>query len=382
MRATPNYGVVQGSSPRQGAMEGYTVRAVVLHLAEAPGSPAGYGMLVDEAASRLLEAVDYAGVRADSVRLTLPDGDPSVVREAVDEVGEAAESHGVFVSVGGIRASSRMVELVVREAAEAGVFIHVILDAKDWATARIIAEAMNALAESEPVKAARLGVNALGEPVVTPYYPLSSSPGDRELVTAAVTYPNLLAAAYRTGGLRAVEDAAARVGVETLSAVEDVASRLGAEVGGVDLSVAPWMRETSLGLAELVAGTRIPQPGFALGVAEVNRAVRKAAARVKSTGFNELQLPVAEDLKLKLRAAEGVLRASDLARLSGVCLAGLDMAVVPYDRDAVAGLILEVAAYARASGKPLGVRLIPLQDVEPGDKVDLGRFGETPVIRI
>ncbi len=58
------------------------------------------------------------------------------------------------------------------------------------------------------------------------------------------------------------------------------------------------------------------------------------------------------------------------------------MAVVPYDKGLIAGLILEVSAYAETKGRPLGVRLIPLQGVEPGDKIDLDRFGETPVIAI
>ena len=56
--------------------------------------------------------------------------------------------------------------------------------------------------------------------------------------------------------------------------------------------------------------------------------------------------------------------------------------MVPASPRGVAGLILDVAACSRAKGKPLGVRVIPVEDVEPGDKVWLDKFGETPVIPI
>jgi len=93
-------------------------------------------------------------------------------------------------------------------------------------------------------------------------------------------------------------------------------------------------------------------------------------------------LPLAEDSKLKARASEGDLTARYLAMLSGVCVAGLDMVPVPASVNDVAGLFLDVAAYALAKGRALGVRLIPVEGAEPGDRVDLGRFGDAPVIPI
>jgi uncharacterized protein (UPF0210 family) len=68
--------------------------------------------------------------------------------------------------------------------------------------------------------------------------------------------------------------------------------------------------------------------------------------------------------------------------LTGACVAGLDMVAVPADTQGVAGLILDVASYSRAKGRTQGVRVIPVEGAEPGDKVDLGRFGEAPVIAI
>ncbi len=364
-------------------MPEYSIRAIVLHLGVRPSSTEEYRDLAQDAAVRVHEALDRAGVKPDSVRITFPNNDPQIAMDAAPYLGEVSDAEMVFISLGGVEASRRHSLDFLKEAAESGVFAHALLDEPTWEIAQALAETMNAIAELEPVKAARIGVNTLDEPIITPYYPLSSSTPGETYLTAAITYPNALAKAYRDGGLKKVVETVIDIGKEVLNSLKAVAEELGYRPAGVDLSVAPWMHETSLGLAELVAGTRIPQPGFARGILEVNKALSKAAESLaQAVGFNELQLPVAEDLKLKLRAAEGVITASDLARLSGVCLAGLDMAVVPYDKALIAGLILEVSAYAEAKGKPLGVRLIPLQGVEPGDKIDLDRFGETPVIAI
>ena len=165
--------------------------------------------------------------------------------------------------------------------------------------------------------------------------------------------------------------------------MEEASRRLGVKPLGVDLSVAPWMEESSLGLVEYVAGVRMPEPGFLQGIYIVNRALHDASRVLgKTVGFNEVQLPVAEDLKLKARVSELDTTARDLARFSCLCLAGLDLVVIPASRDGVAGLILDVGACSRAKDKPLGVRVIPLEDVEPGDKVWLGKFGDAPVMPI
>jgi len=141
----------------------------------------------------------------------------------------------------------------------------------------------------------------------------------------------------------------------------------------------PQKRDVEAGFS----GVRLPEPGIALGIALVNKAVNEASQSLRIvTGFNEVQLPVAEDLKLKARVSELETNARDLARLSGVCLAGVDLVVVPADIDGVAGLLLEVRGYSISKRKPLGVRIIPVDDVEVGDKVYLEKFGETPVIPI
>ena len=362
----------------------YRIRMLTLHH---PGVGDDVKGTVEAELSRLLEARDRAsseyGLVVETVRLTLPNpASPSEAIERVKSLEDLASGDEVIISIGNLLSSMPRLGEVIVEASRAGLFTAVLMEDESWETARKLSGIIHRLTEEDPSLATRTGVNVLGEPLLTPYYPLSYSPGGSRLLTTALTYPNYLRDEYMKSGEEGLKAAVERAAKSALEVLGFAASLVDAEPGGVDLSVAPWMEESSLGLAELVAGVRLPQPGFGLGVMKVNMALAKASARVNAVGFNEVQLPVAEDLKLKARVSEGDTSAATLARLTGVCLAGLDLAVVPASVDGVAGLILEVAAYSRAKGKPLGVRIVPVEGVEPGDKVYLDKFGETPVIAI
>jgi len=360
---------------------GYKIRMLTLHLdcsrLEDPAEAVvDYESLLLEARD---EAAARAGVPVESVRITLDSCPTGRVTELVDSLTGRVEE--ALVSLGNHPVAAPGVEEAVLRVAEEGFFAALLLG-EGWEEARRASTILHRLADKDPSLATRIGVNVLGRPILTPYYPLSSS--TRHLVlTTALTYPNYLAEAYSKGGIEALGDATIEAAGKALEALETAASRIGAEPAGVDLSVAPWMEETSLGLVELVAGVRLPEPGIAYGIGLVNKALADAASRLgRAVGFNEVQLPIAEDLKMKARVSELETRARDLARLAGVCLAGLDLAVVPAGIDQVAGLILDLRGYSLAKDKVLGARIIPVEDVEPGDRVYLDKFGETPVIGI
>lgn len=361
----------------------FSVRSLTLHVDRRGLEESGWEY-VEDLVARLAEARDLVlseGFEVFSARVTLPDGWASLAGDAASAVDRLAGER-IIVSLGYVSSSARDLEEVVPEAASNGLYIAVSLEAPNWDSARRISRLIHSLAEEDPVHATKVGVNVLGQPIVTPYYPLSWSRGDTLGLSVSLTYPSYLADAYRREGMDGLEKALRTAASTATSIGEKASSLLGARFEGVDLSVAPWMEDSSLGLAEMVAGVRMPSPGFAIGVSLVNRAIRRVAEGFKVVGFNEVQLPVGEDLKLKARVSEGDTRARDLARLAGACVAGLDLVVVPYSIDGVAGLILETAAYSIAKGKPLGVRIIPVEGVEPGDKVRLGMFGDTPVIGI
>ena len=263
---------------------------------------------------------------------------------------------------------------------EEGYFASLLLKG-DWQEARKVSDLIHKLAEKDPSKATHIGINTLGERVNTPYFPLASTRTHMG-VSVGLLYPNYLTNAYRRGVYRELVNSIKIAAEEAWKILRESSKGTNMKPLGVDLSVSPWMEESTLGLVEYIAGVRLPEPGIAYGISLVNRALLEASRTMPTIGFNEVQLPIAEDLKMKARVSELNTTARDLARLSGVCLAGLDLAVVPADVDRVAGLLLEVRGYSLTKNKPLGVRIIPVEDVEPGDKVYLEKFGETPVIPI
>jgi len=360
----------------------YTIRALTLHVSRRTLENES---LLEEKMTRLLEARDAVesalDIRVDSLRVTMPNLESEPLLDAMDVV-MSIKPEEVIASIGNIASSNSKLEELVRRAVYNDLYVGILLEEATWEHARRLSKLIHELVEEDLGYATRVGVNTLGSPIYTPYYPLSYSPGDLDSLTASLTYPNYLRDAFQKGGLNGLREAVLEAGLVALRVLEEASKVVEVKMGGIDLSVAPWMEESSLGLAEAVAGVRLPKPGFAMGVRLVNEALEAARGRAPLVGFNELQLPVAEDSRLKARVSEGEVKARDLARLSGVCLAGLDLVVVPASVEEVAGLILEVSAYARSKGKPLGVRLVPVDGVEPGEVVRLPRFGETPVIPI
>ncbi len=363
-------------------MRGYELRAVTLHLGTIDVEEE-LEASIEEASSKLLEAVDLAssvtGAKPTYVRLAIPkigSGDVRRIAQAAERIGRE-----VLVNAGQVYASDLTPEL--GELLKAGVYASVLLSSPSWEEAKKASGFIHSVASSDPEAATRVGVNTLGERwFVTPYYPLASAVPGRNIVSVALTYPGLLLDAFRREGVKGVSEAMRSAASDALRFADEVSKAGAYELGGVDLSVSPWMEESSLALVEAVSGVRMPRPGFTSGVRAVNGAISEASVGLKVLGFNEVMLPVAEDSKLKARASEGEVTARYLAMLSGVCVAGLDMVAVPASINDVAGLILDVASYSAAKRRPLGVRVIPVEAAEPGDKVDLGRFGETPVVPI
>lgn len=356
----------------------YSVRAIVGHLARSD---------IDDAESiafRLLEARDEVssslGVPVDSVRMVLPINNLHEAREIAPSL-EGVRDEGVLVSLGSFSVGSEGDLDGIVDLLENGYFISLRMARFDWEEARLLSRAFHEASSRDPSVATRLGVNPLGRDLLTPYFPLASSTVDSLGVTASLTYPNYLSRAYMGGGLEGLREAVKRAAETAVRASLEASRIVGASWGKADISVSPWMQESSLGLVELVAGVRMPEPGFAYGVALVNKVLWEvASSRSDLTGFNEVQLPVAEDLKLKARVSEGGITARDLLRLSAACLAGLDMAIIPSSIDGVAGLILDAHGYSMAKGRVVGVRIIPVEYAEPGDRVYIDRFGEAPVI--
>lgn len=155
---------------------------------------------------------------------------------------------------------------------------------------------------------------------------------------------------------------------------------------GLDFTLAPFpTSQRSLGAA-------LEQ----LGVAEVGLQGSLAAAAFLTsildeavftrTGFNGLMLPVLEDSILAQRAAGESLTVNDLLLYSAVCGTGLDTIPLPGDTsaEALAAVLLDLAALALRLDKPLTARLMPIPGKQAGDptQFDFPYFANSRVMAL
>ena len=207
-----------------------------------------------------------------------------------------------------------------------------------------------------------------------PFFPAAYQKGNKiglalaiecaDLALMAFTRPLTLAAA-RANLLKTLQDYA-RV---LTGLMEEVAQKYEAVFHGIDYSLAPYPQAwCSLGSAIERLGP--PRLGFSGSLA--------AAAYIadlldrgdwKRTGFNGLMLPVLEDSTLAERASEGSLTIKDLLLYSAVCGTGLDTVPLPGDTSVAQlyAILLDLAALAVRSGKPLTARLLPIPGKSAGD---------------
>jgi len=214
---------------------------------------------------------------------------------------------------------------------------------------------------------------AIDKPVLTPYFPLASSPEGGFGVASALLYVNDL---INTQDLsRKISE----IFLEAYSLVDEVSLKLGAECYGVDLSLSPWMEESVAVLIERIKGKPFNEVGTYKAIFNLNCLIKAVSSRFRCVGFNEVMLPYAEDSLLMSLGERGLLNVYDLISLASVCVAGLDMVVVPCE--GLEDMLWDAYAVLKSKNQPSGVRAIPVK-ANPGDRVNLGRFGEVPVMMV
>ena len=303
--------------------------------------------------SDLARGISSSGLEVWTRRISLP-GLPGDDPRAVERVVSAAPE-GVLISIGHTRRPE-----VLEAAASRGLYSYMPLGGPEDAARA--ASAIVAISRRNPEDATRVAVSAGGDPVHTPYFPASSAVPGRVIAAASLLYPS---------------DVDPRSIDESMESAFRRAERAAPGVS-FDYSLSPWMDESVADLVSGISGAPVGGPGSMHAVAVLNRAIRGHAGR-GAIGFNEVMLPVEEDSRLKEMAREGSLRAYDLLRMSSVCVAGVDMAVVSAGVEEVRAFLLDARAVALSARKPLGVRLIPVED-PPGTEIDLGRFGTATAI--
>ncbi|MEZ0290565.1 MAG: DUF711 family protein [Sulfolobales archaeon] len=218
----------------------------------------------------------------------------------------------------------------------------------------------------------------IGRWVLTPYFPGSASIVEEPTITISLRYVDLFDRAFTS---REEYKSLVRWLRKLYRVSLEVSEELGVYFGGFDLSLSPWMSESVAELIERYSGSMISEPGVAKTILEMNRFIEKIAsdAGVKTTGFNEVMLPLEEDNQLKKRALEKRLTLTSLLRLTPYCIAGVDMVVVSRERLKLRSLVRDLIASYEIKRKVHGFRIIPVNK-SPGERISLGRFGEAVVI--
>jgi len=180
--------------------------------------------------------------------------------------------------------------------------------------------------------------------------------------------------------VRLVEDQAQKIS----NLAKKVSGARGLRFGGIDFSLAPYPEvDRSLGAAiERLTGGKVGEAGSLAAAAFLADTLDRA--RFQNVGFSGLFFPVFEDAVLAARAAEGRLSVNNLLLYSSVCGSGLDTIPLPGDVtvEALAAILVDVAALALRLGKPLTARLMPIPGKVAGDEVafDFSYFAPTRVL--
>ena len=222
--------------------------------------------------------------------------------------------------------------------------------------------------------ATKIAIGFHSEDFVTPYFPDSSSPGSR-FIGISLLYPKILLELLRSIG--SLEEAFRAVfsEVERIVSIVKDTSRLSVKV---DHSLSPWMSESVAEIYEY-SGYSLLDPGALYYTWLLNKYISEYSNSEIKIGFNEVMLPYTEDYKLLEYGEQGLLTARKLLYYASTCVAGLDMVIVPEDKEKLKRLILDAMSLSVTKRKPMSLRAIPVPE-KPGDKIDLGIFGKVTVI--
>ncbi len=210
-----------------------------------------------------------------------------------------------------------------------------------------------------------------GQAIETPYFPATTNKNNIFGFALALRYIDLMDI-YLNGDKKKL--------VSYLDDLEMKLSVYGSLYLGIDLSLSPWMDESVAKLIEDRLNVKVGQPGSYHAISKLNNIIMQLirGVGIKTIGFNEVMLPVGEDNRLMELAKDGQLKLIDLIGLTNVCVAGLDMVVIPDTTDLIKVIAKDLYSISVARKKSLGMRLIPTSE----DEVYIARFGTIPKIRV
>ena len=150
----------------------------------------------------------------------------------------------------------------------------------------------------------------------------------------------------------------------------NVAEETGWTYAGVDPTPAP-LGDVSIGAAiEAYTGAKFGSSGTMTAARIITTAVK--AVPQKQVGYSGLMVPVMEDKLLSQRWAESTYTIDSVLAYSAVCGTGLDTIPLPgnVSLEQMERIFSDVASLATKWNKPLGARLLPVQNKKPGDRTE------------
>ncbi len=354
-------------------MDKPVIRSITV-FTDKPGewSSRGVRELVDRAEEIIRDVskrLEDKGYSIWTTRITLPIP-PLESYKRIDKIIGELDKPDHLVSIGGLYLE-KIDTGFVREIVSRGIYTGLLW--REVFPLDKVTDIFYELGGIDPVYTTRIAVSLLGEPMETPYYPLSSSLHGWG-IGIALLYPKQLMEIYSVGGLEGIR----RFIDETHRGIEEVL--LGSYRLVIDHSISPWMDESVASLIEAITGERVGNPGFIEGIHILNEILKDMVDKHENIGgFNEVMLPYAEDSRLIDAGGGGLIRARDLLFYSSICVAGPDMIVVPRDRGSLRSFIKASHILAIHLGKKMALRIIPVEG-RPGDRVRLGKFGEAYII--
>lgn len=211
-------------------------------------------------------------------------------------------------------------------------------------------------------------------PSGVPFFPVAYAPEPADAFAFAVESADLAVEVFtqaasleaaRQGLVGRLEEEGARLAMLGHALAEETHMRF----TGIDFSLAPYPSETrSLGTAfERLTGAPFGTHGTLFTAAFLTDCLKRA--NFVRAGFSGLMLPVLEDWTLAGRSRENRFTLDSLLLYSTVCGTGLDTVPLAGDTsaEAIAALLLDLAALSVKLDKPLTARLILVPGLSAGD---------------
>lgn len=244
------------------------------------------------------------------------------------------------------------------------------------------------ISNDNPMDNFRFGASS-GSKNKTPFFPFSVANNDMEFVVGLeiINFIYDIIIKNKRKNLKELKDLIVRKMSDEVLKIEEVcldfSRKTGFSYGGIDLSMAPYpypLEEQSVcKLIELIGniGRSRGDSLFSFGSSGtyflnsyLTDILKDVSKRIKSTGFCGVMYSLLEDSDLSEAYSEGKFGIDFLKLMSTTCGCGIDMVPVPggVDDSFLYGTIIDTVSSSIVLNKPLGVRMLPVSGLRPGDR--------------